>query len=318
MKQSLHIPSLKTAHILKDTDLSRQEILSLYQLTNELRRQFMKDRQRSLSLLEGRTLGMIFEKNSTRTRVSFQVGMYQLGGNAIHLTTNDIQLGRGESMEDTARVLSRYLDAIMIRSNSQEKVDVLAANSQVPVINGLTDIYHPCQALTDYYTVAEHLGPRARVGYIGDAANNVAISLAYSGAILGYDLVFISPQEYSLPEVHKKEVVKLMQVSGGTFTETDNAAKGVLGCQVLYTDVWVSMGMEKEAELRKKKLEPFSLTSILLQKAETHPYIMHCLPAKWGEEIQPELQDYDRNLIYEQAENRMHVQKAILVSMMLG
>lgn len=312
----VRIPQLANTHLVKDVDLSRDEILELYRLTDDLRSAYQRGEQ--LNLLQGKTLGMIFEKNSTRTRVSFQVGMYHLGGQAIHLSSNDIQLRRGESVEDTAKVLSRYLDAIMIRSYSQEKVDLMAANSSVPVINGLTDLYHPCQSLTDYYTMHKYAGQDAVLGFVGDSANNVAMSLAYTGSILGHTMFFISPPEYSLPQQVLQECNEINKTSGGKIYLSDDPIEGPKNCDVLYTDVWVSMGMEKEQSERVNRLQPFALSSAMVNANANRPFIMHCLPAHWGEEIEEDLRVYDRNIIYDQAENRLHVQKSVLVSLMVG
>jgi ornithine carbamoyltransferase len=306
--------SLKSRHLTKDTDIDPSEIGKIFELTDIILKRHKKGTE--AKFLPGKTLGMIFEKSSTRTRVSFQVGMYQLGGQALHLTGDNIQISRGESIEDTAEVLSRYLDAIMIRTFSQERIEELAKNSRVPVINGLSDSYHPCQALTDYYTIQKKKKGKAKLCYIGDAASNVAISLALTGAMLGHELTFCSPPAYRLPDKYLSLALDYCHKSKGSVTLERNPAKAVQGADFLYTDVWVSMGKESEIKKRQKDFKGYTIDLKLIDQAGTKPYILHCLPANWGQEIAAEVRDYRRNIIFEQAENRLHVQKAILLALM--
>lgn len=299
--------------LVRDTDLARWEIVRLMELTDALRR---LPNAEARTLLDGKVLGMIFEKSSTRTRVSFEVGMIHMGGHAIHLDSSAMQIGRGESLEDTAEVLSRYVDGLMIRSKSQEHVEQLANYSRVPVINGLSDVYHPCQALSDYYTMRSFSLQARSVCFYGDAANNVAISLALTGSRLGYDMTFCAPEKYRLPEWVVQEINNASESASGSVTIESDPYKAVKGCDFLYTDVWISMGQEGEAETRRRDLRPYALNRDLLAHADKKPYIMHCLPAKWGDEMDLDLKDYHKNIIFDQAENRLHMQKSILLALL--
>jgi ornithine carbamoyltransferase len=254
--------------------------------------------------LAGRSIALIFEKPSTRTRISFEVGVAELGGTPIVLRGEEMQLSRGESVADTARVVSRYVDAIVIRSGSHETVEELAAAAEVPVVNGLTPLHHPCQALTDLMTMRERFGDLdgLRLAYVGDG-NNMSRSLAIFGALAGIDVVVAAPPGYQLPDGH-----------GATLTDDPRAAAS--GADAIYTDVWVSMGDEAEAERRRADLAPFRLDSDLLAAAKDHAIVLHCLPAHPGEEITAEVLYSDASAVWDQAENRLHAQKALLEALL--
>ncbi len=313
----MKIPRLKTKDFLTVTDLSRDEILALFRLSATLKRDLKMGKYHDL--LKKKSLAMIFEKNSTRTRVSFETGVTQLGGHALFLSGNDIQIGRGETIEDTAKVLSRYVDCIMIRTFSQESIIQLAANSQIPVINGLTDLLHPCQAMADFFTIFERekdLG-KVRFTYIGDG-NNMANSLLLGSAILGIPMTFLGPDEYRPPEDIIRQARELAEKSGSDIRISSDIDRSLEGTNYLYTDVWISMGQENDASAQRKKeiLSPYRITKKMLKKCAPRCRVMHCLPAHRGEEIDEEVLDSDRSIVYEQAENRMHVQKAILCALM--
>ena len=264
--------------------------------------------------LAGRTLGMVFEKTSTRTRVSFEVGMYQLGGHALNLTSKALQLGRGETYEDTARVLSRYVDCIMMRTYEQKRIEKMAAGSSVPVINGLTDLLHPCQVLADIFTVIEEKGSvrDQKIAYVGDG-NNMANSWINAAIIMGFTLNLACPEGYD-PAAMIFDKVK----SGGhgNIALTRDPAKACEGADVINTDTWVSMGQEGPEEERKRKLlTPYQVNAKLLSKAAKDAIVLHCLPAHRGEEITDEVMDGPQSRILDQAENRLHVQKAILAKL---
>ena len=269
-------------------------------------------------LLPGKTLGLLFQKPSTRTRVSFEAGMNQLGGHALVLHMADIQLSRGESIADTARVLSRYLDGIVIRTYDHETVEEWASEATMPVINGLTDLSHPCQALSDLLTIQEHKGPLndLKIAYIGDG-NNVANSLIEAAAKMGMTIALGCPAGYQ-PDQHVVDVARVEASKTGAVIEIGHdphvAAKEA---DVIYTDVWISMGREREQARRLKVLAPYQVNSRLLHRAKPDAIVMHCLPAHRGEEITADVLDGPQSVIIDQAENRLHMQKAILV-MLLG
>ncbi|HHY60036.1 MAG TPA: ornithine carbamoyltransferase [Clostridia bacterium] len=267
--------------------------------------------------LEGKTLGMIFQKNSTRTRVSFEVGMFQLGGTALFLSANDLQLGRGETIKDTALTLSRYLDGIMIRTYSHDEVLELAEHATIPVINGLTDLLHPCQVLADLMTIKEHKGRLAglKMTYIGDG-NNVAHSLMYGGAKMGMHVVIACPAGYEPKEEITREAAQIAAGTGGSITITHDTAAAAEGADVLYTDVWASMGHEKQVEERRKAFAPFQINAELLKLAKPDVIVLHCLPAHRGEEITDEVMDGPHSVVFDEAENRLHAQKAIMALLM--
>lgn len=268
--------------------------------------------------LEGKTLGMIFQKPSTRTRVSFEVGMFQLGGYALFLSTQDLQMGRGEPIRDTAHTLSRYLDGIMIRTFDHGEVEELARQASVPVINGLTDLFHPCQALADLMTIVEHRGALrgVKVVFLGDGGSNVAHSLLVGCSRMGMQITICAPEGYvPLPEILSRAREEGKK-TGGEIEVADNPEKAVHGAGVLYTDVWTSMGRETEQEERLRRLQRYRLNRALLDRAEPGAIVMHCLPANRGEEITAEVLESPSSVVFDQAENRLHVQKALMALIM--
>jgi ornithine carbamoyltransferase len=276
----------------------------------------LKARQRERvphRLLEGRTLGMIFQKPSTRTRVSFEVGISQLGGIGLYLAAADLQLGRGETIKDTAVVLSRYLDGIMIRTFAQADVDELAEHADVPVINGLTDEFHPCQALADVMTIRERLGGFAgvRVAYLGDG-NNVCHSLMVACAKLGMDFVAATPSGYEPAEEVVGWAREAAQAEGTAVELTDDPRGAATGADVLYTDVWTSMGQDEERERRLADLAGYGIDADLVSLASERAIVLHCLPAHYGEEIAEDVLYGERSAVWDQAENRLHAQKALM------
>jgi ornithine carbamoyltransferase len=303
--------ALKGRDFLRVNDWAPDELLSVLDLADRL-----KARQREgidHRHLEGKTLGMIFQKPSTRTRVSFEVGMFQLGGTALYLAAGDLQLGRGETIKDTARVLSRYLDGIMVRTFAQADVDELADHSDAPVINGLTDEFHPCQALADVMTIRERLGGFAgvRVAYLGDG-NNVCHSLMVACGKLGMDFVAATPEGYDpAPEVvgWAREAA---EASGGSIELVREPHRAAEGADALYTDVWTSMGQEEEHQRRLQDLEAYRIDSKMVALASERAIVLHCLPAHYGEEITEEVLYSDRSAVWDQAENRLHAQKGLL------
>jgi ornithine carbamoyltransferase len=276
-------------------------------LADDLKR-LQKNREEH-HLLPGRTLGMIFQKPSTRTRVSFEVGIYQLGGTGLYLSAGDLQLGRGETIKDTAVVLSRYLDAIMIRTFAQSDVEDLAANASIPVINGLTDSAHPCQALADVMTIRERFGrlEGLRVVYLGDG-NNVCASLMVACAKLGMRFVAATPSGYRPDD----EVVRIARQAGGDVELVDEPNAAVEDADVLYTDVWTSMGQEDERRQRLQDLEGFGIDAALVERAGKGAIVLHCLPAHYDEEITEEVLYGPQSAVWDQAENRLHAQKALM------
>ena len=263
--------------------------------------------------LEGKTLAMIFQKSSTRTRVSFDVGMYQLGGRAIFLSSNDLQMGRGEPISDTAKVLSRFVDGIMIRAIKHADVEELAQHADVPVINGLTDLEHPCQALADMLTIREHLGDweGRKICFVGDG-NNVAHSLLLMAPLLGMNMSIACPKGYEPAESILKTARKYAEENNTEIIITDDIGMALENVDAVFTDVWVSMGDEAETEKRKIDFAPFQVNSDLMSLANDNAIFMHCLPAIRGQEVTAEVIDGPQSVIYDEAENRMHVQKAVL------
>lgn len=297
-------------NFLKLSDLSREEITAVLDLADELKRK--KKNKIEHKLLRDKTLGMIFKKSSTRTRVSFEVGMYELGGNAIFLSSDNTQMGRGEPAEDTARVLSRYLDGIMIRTYEQEEVETLAKFASVPVINGLTDLSHPCQVAADLMTVREYKKglEGKKLCYIGDG-NNMANSLIVGGIKTGMSVCVACPNGYEPDD----EVVK-WALNNGDFTLSDDPQKCAKDADVLYTDVWASMGMESEIKERREIFAPYQINDEIMSLAKDDAMVMHCLPAHKEEEITEKVFEKHADEIFEQSENRLHVQKAIMVMLM--
>lgn len=263
--------------------------------------------------LEGKTLAMIFQKSSTRTRVSFDVGMYQLGGRAIFLSSNDLQMGRGEPISDTAKVLSRFVDGIMIRAIKHSDVEELAKYSDVPVINGLTDLEHPCQALADMLTFKEHLGDweGKKICFVGDG-NNVSNSLLLIAPLLGMDMSLACPKGYEPAEEIIKTAREYAQENNTEIVITDDIGVAMENVDAVFTDVWVSMGDEAEAAQREKDFAPFQVNNDLMSLANDGAIFMHCLPAIRGKEVTADVIDGPQSVIYDEAENRMHAQKAVL------
>jgi ornithine carbamoyltransferase len=298
---------LKGRSFTRVADWSREELLEVLDLADELKR--LQRAGEEHHVLAGRTLGMIFQKPSTRTRVSFEVGIYQLGGIGLYLSAGDLQLGRGETIKDTAVVLSRYLDAIMIRTFAQSDVEELAENATIPVINGLTDSSHPCQALADVMTIRERFGhfEGLKVVYLGDG-NNVCASLMVASAKLGMAFVAATPPGYR-PE---DEVVKIARAAGGSVELVDDPAGAVEGADVLYTDVWTSMGQEDERNKRLQDLAGFGIDGELVTRASPDAIVMHCLPAHYGEEITEDVLYGPQSAVWDEAENRLHAQKALM------
>jgi ornithine carbamoyltransferase len=298
-------------------DYTSTEIRALLDLAIKLKRQ--QRAGESTPLLRGKTLGMIFEKNSTRTRVSFEVGIHQLGGTALFLSRNDLQLGRGETIADTARTLSRYVDALMIRTFAHQTVVELAAAATVPVINGLTDLEHPCQALADFQTILEQKGRLAglKLAFVGDG-NNVVHSLMLGAAKLGLHVAVATPEGYE----PNPQVVALAKAAaaetGATVELCHDPAEAVAGADIVYTDVWTSMGCESEQEARQQAFASFQVNEALLRYAQPDFHFMHCLPAHRGEEVTAPVIDGAHSIVFEQAENRLHAQKALLVAIMRG
>jgi ornithine carbamoyltransferase len=299
--------SLKGRSFTRVADWSREELLATLDLADNLKAR--QGRRESHHLLAGRTLAMIFQKPSTRTRVSFEVGMTQLGGHALYLAAGDLQLGRGETLRDTATVLSRYVDGIMIRTFAQDDVEELARHASIPVINGLTDSSHPCQALADVMTIRERLGrlEGVRVAYLGDG-NNVCASLMVACAKLGADFVAATPTGYEPDD----EVVRIAREAGGNVEVVHDPRAAAAGADVLYTDVWTSMGQDEERERRLRDLAGFGIDDDLLATAADDAIVLHCLPAHYGEEITEQVLYGPQSAVWDEAENRLHAQKALL------
>lgn len=297
-------------HLLKLQDLNKNEINEILNLADQLK--FEKKNGIPHPLLAGKTLGMIFQKSSTRTRVSFEAGMYQLGGNALFLSSRDLQIGRGEPVEDTARVLSRYLDGIMIRTFDQSEVEALAEYGSIPVINGLTDYCHPCQVLADLMTIKEYKGAfeGLKLCFIGDG-NNMAHSLMAGAVTMGMKFAIACPENHQ-PDKKLAE----WAAENGDYVCTTDVLEAAKDADVIYTDVWASMGQEGEAEERKKVFSKYCVNDEVMAAAKEDAMVMHCLPAHRGEEITAEVFEEHADEIFEEAENRLHAQKAVLVKLM--
>ena len=298
-------------HLLKLLDVSGEEIISLLNLADQLK--YETQHGMAHPLLAGKTLGMIFEKSSTRTRVSFEVGMYQLGGHALFLSSNDLQIGRGEPVQDTARVLSRYLDGIMIRTFAQQEVEELAEYGAIPVINGLTDFAHPCQVLADLMTIREFKGglEGLKLAFIGDG-NNMMNSLIVGGLKTGMQVSVACPAGYHPP----KEILDFAADWEGAFRMTEQPLTAVENADVVITDVWTSMGQEEETERRKAAFAGYCIDEGMMAHAKPDAMVLHCLPAHRGEEVTAEVFEKNARYIFEEAENRLHAQKAVLVRLM--
>jgi ornithine carbamoyltransferase len=303
--------SLKGRHFTRVADWSREELLATLDLADDLKER--QQRHEEHHLLPGRSLAMIFQKPSTRTRVSFEVGMAQLGGHALYLAAGDLQLGRGETLRDTATVLSRYVDGVMIRTFAQDDVEELARNASVPVINGLTDSAHPCQALADVMTIRERLGrlEGVRVAYLGDG-NNVCASLMVACAKLGAEFVAATPEGYEPDDA----VVEIAREAGGSVEVAHDPREAAQGAGVLYTDVWTSMGQDEERERRLRDLAGFGIDAELVRLAADGAIVLHCLPAHYGEEITEDVLYGPQSAVWDQAENRLHAQKALVALVM--
>jgi ornithine carbamoyltransferase len=308
---------VEVAQHLKGRDFVRigtwnsEELKTALDLAAELKE--LRKQREPHELLPGRMLGMIFQKPSTRTRVSFEVGIVELGGYGLYLSANDLQLGRGETIKDTGHVLERYLDAIMIRTFAQEDVEQLAENADIPVINGLTDYAHPCQALADLMTIRERLGrlSGARLAYLGDG-NNVCVSLMVGAARFGMRFVAATPKGYEPDPTAVNAARRAAVQMGGTVELTRDPREAAREADVLYTDVWTSMGQEKESERRRKDLAGFQIDDELVSHASPDAIVLHCLPAHYGEEITEEVLYGPHSAVWDQAENRLHAQKALL------
>jgi ornithine carbamoyltransferase len=296
-------------------DFSAQEIDEIFELSEELK----KDKNAFSSVLKGKTLALIFQKPSNRTRVSFEVGMFQLGGYSVYLRPDEINLGVRESIQDVAKTLSRYIDAVVIRTFEHKNVIELAKYSDKPVINGLSDFSHPCQGLADIFTVKEKLKniKGATLAYVGDG-NNVCNSLLFACAKTGMNINVASPKGFSPDPAVLKDAAKLALASGAKVKVFASPGEAVSGVEVIYTDVWTSMGQEKEAAKRKKLFKAFQVNKKLVGLAKKDVLVMHCLPAHRGEEITDDVIDSKNSVVFDQAENRMHVQKAILIKLIAG
>ncbi len=308
--------NLKGKDLLSLHEITTEDLYAILDLAADLKAKQKKGIEHHL--LKGKTLGMIFEKSSTRTRVSFETGMYQLGGQALFLSKNDLQIGRGEPIRDTARVLSRYLDGIMIRTFRHSTLEELAKYASVPVINGLTDLLHPCQVLADLLTIRERIGryKGKKLAYIGDG-NNMAHSLLYGCAKVGMDVAIASPTGYKPAEEVVKNALADGAVSGSAVTITGDVHEAAAGADVLYTDVWTSMGEEAQREQRLKDLAGYQINASLLAEANEGCIVMHCLPAHRGEEITEDVLEAQADVIFDEAENRLHAQKAVLALTMM-
>ena len=297
-------------HLLKLKDLNKTEISEILNLADQLK--FERKNNIPHPLLQGKTLGMIFQKSSTRTRVSFETGMYQLGGSALFLSNRDLQIGRGEPVQDTARVLSRYLDGIMIRTFEPSEVEALAEYGSIPIINVLTDYAHPCQVLADLMTIREQKGgfEGLKMTFIGDV-NNMANSLIVGAITMGMSFAIACPKNHQ-PDAAIMEWAK----ANGDFTCTEDVFEAAKDADVVYTDVWASMGQEEEAAQRKKEFAGYCVDAKLMSCAKPDAMVLHCLPAHRGEEIMADVFEAHADEIFEEAENRLHAQKAVLVKLM--
>lgn len=302
-------------HLLSLYDWSAEEILETLDLADQLKED--KKAGREYPYLKGKTLGMIFTKSSTRTRVSFEVGMYQLGGSALFLSSNDIQLGRGETIHDTANVLSRFLDGIMIRTFQQQDVVDLSVYGTIPVINGLTDEEHPCQVLADLQTIREKKGGLRglKLAYIGDG-NNMAHSLLHGATKTGMDISVATPEEYQCQSKFVHQAIEIASETGSKVTITHDPEQAIQDADVVYTDTWASMGQEAEKAVRAKIFAPYQINSKLFSLAKPDVIFLHCLPAYRGYEVTEEVIDGPHSVVFDEAENRLHAQKAVMVKLM--
>lgn len=317
---------IPTKPLPKKDSLKGHDFLTLANFSSEVIKELLQEAKKlktshllgeGTNVLKGKILGLIFDKPSTRTRVSFEAGMLQLGGQALYLNGQDLQLGRGEPISDTAKVLSHYVDALMIRTFSHRTVEELAEHATIPVINGLTDLYHPCQALADLLTIQEEKGrlEGIKMAYVGDG-NNVAHSLMVAAGKMGMDLTVATPKGYE-PAAEILEISQsFAKESGGSIKMTHDPKEAVLGTDVIYTDVWTSMGQEAENEQRLKDFQLFQVNEELVKGAKKDFIFLHCLPAHRGEEVTTDVIDGDSSHVFQQAGNRLHVQKALLVEIL--
>jgi len=297
-------------HFLTINDFTKDEILEIVDLAFKIKSELKSGELKPY--LKNKTLGMIFEKSSTRTRVSFEVGMYQLGGQALFLSSNDTQLGRGEPMKDTARVLSRMVDMVMIRTYSQQKLEEFASFSKVPVINGLTDEYHPVQLIADYMTMIEHGIKNPIVAYVGDG-NNMTHSWLMLASKLGFELRVATPKGYEVDSTILQKAKEFAKSSGAKIVITNDPKEAVKGANVVTTDTWISMGQEDEKEKRVKDFDGYIVDEKLMSLAKKDAIFLHCLPAYRGYEVSEEVFEKHSNVIFDEAENRLHGQKGIMV-----
>ena len=295
-------------------DYTADEVREIFELARDMKAKPKK----FAAALEGQTLAMIFEKSSTRTRVSFEVGMFQMGGHALFLSARDIQIGRGEPITDTARVLSRYVNGIMARTFAHKTVTDLALYASIPVVNGLTDLSHPCQAMTDYFTAWEQFGGELqgrKIAYVGDG-NNMAHSLLFGAPKVGMDIAVACPAGYAPDPTIVAQAGQDAKAAGTKMLITTSIEEAVKDADIVETDVWASMGQEEEAEQRKRDFQGWIVDGRLMSQAKREAIFMHCLPAHRGEEVAAEVIDGPQSVIFDEAENRLHVQKAILYSLM--
>lgn len=307
--------NMKGKSLIEINHLTLEEIYQIFDLSASLKQERLIGKKHHV--LEGKKLGMIFSKPSTRTRVSFEVGIYELGGIGLYFNQNDLQLKKSESVSDTAKVLSRYLDGIMIRTFDHQDVIDLANYGSIPVINGLTDLHHPCQVLTDLFTVLEKKRTLRglKLAYIGDG-NNMAHSLLHGCSKVGMDISIASPSGYKPLDFVVKESMENAKYMGSKIEILEDPIEAVKNADVIYTDVWASMGKEKEAEERKKKFMKYQVNPELVKHAKEDYLFMHCLPAHRGDEVVDEVADSSNSVIFDEAENRLHVQKAIMALVM--
>jgi len=307
--------SLKGRDFLMLVDFTQEELYYLIELAIELKAKQKAGQEHKL--LNGKTIGLIFEKSSTRTRVSFEVGIYQLGGQGLFLSGNDLQIGRGETILDTAQTLSRYLDGIMIRTYEHRKVVELARGATIPVINGLTDLSHPCQALADYQTIYEKHGSfdGVKLAYIGDG-NNMVHSLMMGAAKLGIDMSIATPEGYEPDADIIQQTLAIAEETGSKIVVCRDPKEAIQGANFIYTDVWASMGQEAEQKEREIAFANYQVDEELVKLADPNYMFMHCLPAHRGEEVTEGVIDGEHSIIFDQAENRLHAQKAVMAAIM--
>jgi len=303
---------LKGRHLLTLIDYTSEEIMHIIDYALELKRRYYGG-EMVIPVLRGRSIGLIFEKPSTRTRVSLEVAAYQLGAQSVYMSWSELQLGRGETIADTARVLSRYLDAIVARVKKHSTLEELASNSRVPVINGLSDLVHPLQAIADMMTIKEKLGrlKDVKLVFVGDGSDNVLHSLLVAGAKLGLHVVVASPRQLQPNKMIMDAALKAAGESGATIEVTEDPVEAVKGADAVYTDVWVSMGQEDVAEEKTRILRPYQVNNKLMENAP-EAIFMHCLPAMRGQEVTDDVIDGPQSVVWDQAENRLHSEKAVL------